>query len=438
MHQSAHSPRARTVIAILVPISASRQYMPIHRGALELLRNRIRRRLDRLLWSARLPVQFHYSTWQDRTNTNRGDIAIRLAARALLDRAFGGRVEFIDIDWHEVEQIDPERINAVADLFVVCGGGYYFLDGKGRLSARIARDLKLLRALRCPIVSFAAGVNRVFDPAASDSGNVLLVERGLLASMLELHMLSSTRDDNGLALLDAVAPGRARIIADPALFLTSKRSASELEHQQSQGATLRIGINIAFHGSLTSTGLRERVELIASAMRLISLQRKCVFLYFVHYDSERLIPFLLRTRGVPIEVVDTEPEDMLGFYRTLDLHICQMLHSSIFSFNAEVPTINIGYDVKNAAFFRLMRLSEYSLSNEALDVERLIGAIRHALSRTTEIRRRIRDRKDDLWRDIEVFLAEVVALALGHNDDEISSGDRGLECSNASEMACNR
>jgi polysaccharide pyruvyl transferase WcaK-like protein len=412
------------VVCLLVPSSASTEFQPVSRGPVERVRNRLRREADRLLWALGRPTQFHYSTWLDRANTNRGDIAIRLASRELIELGFGCKVEFIEISWDEVPQFDAAWINERADLFVVAGGGYYFLDRDGRLSPRIGRDILLLKQLTCPIISFCPGVNRHLVPGQNESDIHSDAVREL-SELLDLLALSSIRDNSGREVLDRTRFGKTARLVDPALFLSSKRPPN-FTPRPDDGA-LQVGLNIAFHWGGASQVMPDRVRVVAAAARDLAARKPCRFFYFVHYDSEVLIPWLLRQEGVPVTVVDAQPAEMLAWYGQLDLHICQMLHSSIFSLNSGVPTINLSYDIKNAAFFEIMGLDDYCLPGFDSDTARLTAMIDLALCRRADLVRHIAMRKAELRREMDAFVTAAVNLTLRAGRESDSNPAIGLD-----------
>jgi hypothetical protein len=380
------------VVHLLVPVSERGEFMPIRRGPVAWARNRARRALDRLEIGAP-----HFSTWQDAEHTNRGDSAIRIASVALLRQALGARVEAIG--WDELSSVDPGRIPA-GDLFVLGGGGYFSVHAGGRLAPRVADNVAWLRRLRCPVVSLAPGVNRALEDA--DGADLDAAARATLTELVGLLALSSARDANSCRVLDLVAPGRTTLLADPALFLAAPKTPVVRDD-----TALTIGLNLAFHGHAASQQMPWRLRLVAAAARELARRRPCRFVYFVHGQPERLIPHLLRRAGVSVRVVDAAPEEMLAEYRKLDLHICQMLHSSILAMSAGVPAIAVAYDAKNAGFFELMGLPTFCLSGAAPD---LGGAIDDVLARRPALVAHIGARKAELRAGMDAYLASVVAL----------------------------
>ncbi len=425
--QTRSGPAAKPpTIYLLLPTSLRTEFAPIPRTRWQQVRTRVRRHLDRLGWTTRAGQPVHYSAHVDHYETNRGDIAIRLASRELLVQVFGAGTEFIEIGWSEVPDLDPDEINARADLFVIGGGGYFYFNSAGALSERIPRDLALLRALRCPIVSLASGVNQISAPVSGKVSAIQDEAQNQLREILHLLTLSSVRDRHSQEVLDAAVPGHTVVLPDPALFLSP---AGPIAARPSDGS-LHIGLNIAFHGPHSSRVMPDRVRLFAAALQKLAQQRRCRFTYFVHHESERLLPSLLRRAGVPVTaVVDKPSAEMVAQYHGLDLMVCQMLHSSIFCLNAGVPAINVSYDVKNAAFFELMGLEPYCLPGETTTPDVLHAAIERALRDSEGLRQHIAVRRAALRSEMDAYLAHLVELVSGPSPAQAAEPgvlDRGL------------
>ena len=400
-------------VLLLIPVSSREDFQPIHRKPLPWLRNRIRRQLDRLLWRAGIAPGFHYSTYEDRHHSNRGDIAIRRASIELLQDAFGGAAEIAEIGWAEFRALNAAEIDARADLLILGGGGYYFLHDAGRLAPRVAEDAERLRQVRCPIVSLSPGVNWLLQdrrPEWNEQAAEPLPDptRAVLGRLLGRLQLSSARDNRSRDYLNRIVPGHTVTLADPALFL--RPAAPPRAVPEAPPGTLRIGLNIAFHGPNQSRLLPRRLRLYAEFARRLTRRHRCAFVYFVHSDAERAIPPLLRAAGIALAVVDLPAEQMLAWYARLDVHVCQMLHSSILSCNAGVPAVALGYDIKNAAFFETMALERYYLPDASATPERLAALVETALSERSALARHLAARKAALRREMDAYLAAIVAV----------------------------
>ena len=117
--------------------------------------------LDRALTrlSRRLHLDpFHYETAQQiHTNSNRGDIAIRMAVRQQLTKAFApSPVRFVEVKWGELTDFAAAEINACCDIFVIGGGGYMFLKADGS-AGHMLENVEELGKIRCPVFAYGIG-----------------------------------------------------------------------------------------------------------------------------------------------------------------------------------------------------------------------------------------------------------------------------------------
>ena len=408
----ADAPAGWPTLALLIPVSSRQDFQSIRRPPHLWVRNRARRKMDPILLAGGFNPQFHYSTYEDHRHTNRGDIAIRRASIELLDAAFHGAVNIVEIGWSEFELVHADWIDSHIDLFVVGGGGYYFLDAAGRPAPRIARDLAILRKIHCPIASLAPGINgSLSHHRAGQAGTPGPVAEAseTFGEMLRLLQLSSARDASCQAFLNAVGPAQTVMQADPALFLQPAMPSSP--PPELPPGELAVGLNLAFHQPDLGGFLPKRLHVLATAARALARDRACKFFYFVHSNAERVIPSLLRQAGVRVTTVDLPAEQMLVWYKKLDIHICQMLHSSILSINAGVPTINLAYDIKNPAFFDVIGLSYLCVYADSITSEQLFIKMTNALARGPSIRLHLAERKRQLRQSMDDYLAELAALA---------------------------
>ncbi|MBC7951779.1 MAG: polysaccharide pyruvyl transferase family protein [Rhodospirillaceae bacterium] len=393
------------VICLYTPFSAEAECRPLSRTPLARLRNRARRAADMALWTGMGQWQFHFSTYEDRANTNRGDSAIRLASRALIEQAFGDRAQIIELGWADFDEAAAERLNAQADLFVVGGGGYYFCDQSGRLNARIARDAKLLARLDCPVVSLCPGMNRNLGAG----GEVVLHPDSLpdLKAFLAQLDLSSVRDHVTRWALAAVDGGRAVALADPALFLAPQGTLRRDDY-----GSLWVGLNLAFHGPHSTAHLHRLVDLVAQVAQRLLSRRRCRFFYFVHSDAELLIPSLLAHAGVITQVIDAAPAEMVAHYGLLDVHLAEMLHSVILCSNAGVPSVSLAYDVKHHGFAEMMGQEQWCLSIHDAHPDRVAGMLLALADRRHAISEDILARKAQLRGQMDDYLDRVAVLTV--------------------------
>ena len=105
---------------------------------------------------------YHYETAHGLSNnSNRGDIAIRMAIKQQLSDAFAPRrVAFLEVKWGELTGDRIEEINRSCDIFVIGGGGYVFVNADGSVG-HMLQNVEELEKIRCPVFAYGIGLNRL-------------------------------------------------------------------------------------------------------------------------------------------------------------------------------------------------------------------------------------------------------------------------------------
>ena len=395
---------SRLRIFVVSTFSSHTEDRLVARSGMGWLRNRGRRLLDSMEWRLRRRWLFHYSTYADRLDSNRGDSAIRRATVQLLHEAFPNEVEITEFGWEQIDETFVAQASQGADMVVVAGGGYFFFDANGNLPERLIRHLEAFRRLSCPVVGFGLGLNCLLS--CDDPPRLTADSAAILQQFLDGLALCSVRDHVAREALAMVVAATPTVIPDPALFLRPRKDVALPTREAEDG--LRVGINLAFHGPVSSALLIRLFPEVVEALGAFQRRHPCRFFYFVHSDSERLIPRLLAGAGIATTVVDCPPEEMVSWYGLLDIHLCEMLHSAILATNAGVPTVNLAYDVKNLAFFELMGLSG-TLPAATATADEILRHLVRLVEESGARRQAIMRRKVELARDMEAFLGLMVA-----------------------------
>jgi polysaccharide pyruvyl transferase WcaK-like protein len=399
------------VVYLYVPISAAREYVGLGRTVWAAARATFKRCRDRMAWIVLRRDTFDYHAWRTTEYTNRGDIAIRQAIRQILERKLGYCVRFVELDWGKLDESEIAKINETADLFVICGGGYVSADAATGKLSRVIDDVALLPSIRCPVIAFAIGYNSILEVPRSEMADGLPDD-----SVTKLRQLASACDqiscrDQMLAdILTRVANKPAAVVGDPALLLDGAADA-EMQLPLAEDEAMKVGLNFALHGPITAGIFRKHFRTYVDFLNKVQRSRRVAFHYFVHCETERIAVTLLRRRGIRLQVVDLPPRQMIAAYQKMDVVICQMLHASILAANADVPTLNIGYDVKNASFYELMGLPWLCVSHDGVSSTVLMERFATMVSRRREIASQIAERKIALTAATERFADIVVDIA---------------------------
>jgi hypothetical protein len=394
-------------VALYIVLPEERQFAAIERSRGAAWRALLRRQLEGLSWLAGRTSPITHYVWERCRDSNRGDVGIRESIKEQLRQAFpGDELVFTELAWGSLDDRAIERINADHALFVIGGSGYIALDAAGRLPSRIDRDLVAFERIRCPKIAYGIGINHWLEKLSIDDAIVDPATIEQLRRFLAGLSAISVRDARTLHELAKLSHLPIALTGDPALFLAGATKPTGAARSR-----LRIGLNLALHDQgmvpLFAAILPELVRCCAALAR----RHPVDFVYFVHAEIEYIVPRLLRRRGVAVEVIDRDPRAMLKVYSGLDLHLCQMLHSAIFAVNAGVPTVNVGYDVKNFAFFELLGLPAFCLAPDKSVGDAMLARAEEALADQRELRRQIAQRKTELRRVLDRFLSEIGVIA---------------------------
>jgi len=354
-------------------------------------------------------TSFHFSRWRA-PGLNKGDIALRKAIKEQLRKAFAPRaIRFDELEWGSLKAEMADEIGRSSDLFVIAGSGYVAPDPEGDAPKRMFDDLAFLRRLKIPKIAYGIGFNQLIEnERALDATETLPIATGdVLRSLLTEMDLISVRDDQTRQLIERLTARHSFLTGDPALFYGTGRAERPLKPRLSR---IRMGLNLAMHGPAAAKRLPRDFPAYRALLRAIAREHCVEFHYVPHASGERIFWYLLLAHGIFVRWHDPKPENLVGFYSGLDLHVCQMLHSSILSVNAGIPTINIAYDVKNLEFFNLMGLARFCHSSSDLDAGAVLASVRSALAERREIEKTIEDRKVELRMTLEGFLTSVVEL----------------------------
>lgn len=393
-------------ICLYSAVSERNQFSPVTRSLGGSIRNRLRRAYDAFMWSQLGKCTLDYWVYEDCKNSNVGDIAIRVSITELLRAKFGATTEFLSLQWGELSDGMVREINDTCSLFIVGGSGYFHLDQSSNTSSRVAKDLVYLRQIAKPIIGLGLGVNitgghcngsRASWPSAKS--------RQEIKEFTTICKVLTVRDAFSEEVLSRSSFQDASVVADPAFFLTFTTSDPPLPVE----ANL-CGLNFGLHGPTSTKILRSNISTYIAALKTIQLRHGYRFLYFVHSDAERIIPFLLRKKGVSCGVASGDPHDLLTLYRALDVHMCQMLHSAILAMSVGVPVLNLAYDIKNESFFRLLGLEQFQIIPFGTRTNDIVDKFDQLIADKLQIRRSLADQRMRLVKQMNDTIERVRAL----------------------------
>jgi polysaccharide pyruvyl transferase WcaK-like protein len=379
------------------------------------LRSLTKYSLDRVATrlSRRLHLNIHHyeTALGIRGNSNRGDIAIRLAIRQQLTKAFAPRpVRFLEVKWGELTDYAAAEVNACCDIFVIGGGGYIFLNADGSVG-HMLESVEELGKIRCPVFAYGIGLNRLMHEQICGLDGLPDGVRDKIRYLGERCELISVRDHATARLFELYSDKQVALTGDPVLSFVSGGKASVLRAATSP----TIGINLAAHGWRTLSVLKPLLPAVIGFLRDIQRKHLAELVYFQHHDLERPVIDFLRARGIKLNIVSGTPNDLLDGYAKADFVICQMLHASIFAATAGTPFLNIAYDDKNLAFGKLLGVPECCLSHRDVSPAVLERKFASLFQDRSLLRDRLESRKRELQssqlRFADLVAAEALRLA---------------------------
>ena len=198
-------------------------------------------------------------------------------------------------------------------------------------------------------------------------------------------------------------------IGDPAIFL------KDVDAGLKPKKNISIGINAAYHGWTNQEKYFDKlIDAYSGMMKNLSEKYVVDFYYMKHAEQENLFVERLKNKSVNFEVVDfgftqIAPLKMKNAYRSLDVFLGMMLHSTIFSFGTHTPFMNIGYDEKNKAFMDFINQNKY-LGYSEVNATNLTESMENLLNNKSKIKKELVQKYEFIKEKKDLFLNEIVKL----------------------------
>ncbi|MES2072216.1 MAG: polysaccharide pyruvyl transferase family protein [Pseudomonadota bacterium] len=364
---------------------------------------------DTLLWRLGSSRHFDYRNYLTASVFNRGDEAITAATRKQLLH-IDPDIEFIDVDWGNLDAaVRKETVRGI-DLIVIAGSGYIALDGQGKLSDRINQDLQALSNTDAPMVLYGVGVNQLLESRmAGEELTLNPASVPSLRSILARASLTGVRDQATQDLLKQFSDKPVTLTGDPALYFSEVQAIAN-DGKPGAKAQPVVGINFALHGPMANARFKRNLRAYVEALKRLQLLSGCRFVYFVHFGTELIIPRLLAASGIRTEIVCGNPDTLAQGYSKLSLHIGEMLHSNILAMSSGTPTIALAYDIKHIGFFKLLNIEHNCFSSVEFAPDLIINMALEILKTEATIRERIRERREVLEKGANQFIESCALL----------------------------
>lgn len=343
-------------VVLYTPAALVARSRPDNLSGVSKAKRSLRRGIDRVVWRTIGRLIAHHYHYAPLGASNRGDEAIRVAIEEDLRRTLPTGTEISEVLWGDPGAALQDGRLSNFDMFVIGGGGYYRFMANGDLHPLLAADIEAMTRIGKPIGMLGSGVNYNIRPEQSGVWQLTPSARRLLARHLDQLEFCIVRDNFSRDVMQPLTHRPVQVGADPVLFLEPRPAP------QRHAGPLRVGFNVAFHGPNAESVLRLALAPMVKLLRTVRDRYRATFTYFVHFETETGIVRLLRDSGIPVDVVDADPRTLADAYARIDVHLCQMMHSSIMSMRCGVPTLVVAYDQKHHSFFDLLQQSRYCLS----------------------------------------------------------------------------
>jgi len=399
-------PAPRTIrVCLYVAISSAEQNQPKPFSASQRVKRFAAHIADIVSWFVLRRSRARLHHWETMSNTNKGDIAIRETLKPQLREALAPHnIEFTELKWGQLNEHMAARLDRACDLFVIGGSGYIRADVNGELPPNVIEDTKAFAKLRCLKVAYGIGWNSLLDQADTSQNPFNETGRHQLKAFLQTVDLVSVRDRATQTLVRETSGRQAALTGDPALFYSDLFAARPPRPERKK---LQIGLNMAMHGKRAAGRVEKMFDKYCEFLTALSHEYDVTFHYVQHSQTECVIPLLLASRGIVVRWHNPPADELSNFYRSLDIHICQMMHSSVLSLGVGVPTMNFGYDIKNRGLFDLMGLSEFYFSSWEFDQEVALAAAGRLIHEGPSLKKQIVSRKEKLRGDLDLFLGDI-------------------------------
>lgn len=334
----------------------------------------------------------HIHVWD---KTNKGDLAIVLAVQESLRRHFPG-VKINDFPVESIKYYDPSTLAAInkGDIVIFGGGGLFY-------RYFLPYDKKAIRAITSPLFIFGVGyIQEIGAPALNKeelSSLLALVRRAKLVAVRDIYTFD-------FLLKNKITAKKIRLIGDSAALLSEQAPASFKPLDQ-----IKIGLNLNYSGWLGFGQWRE--DILAAYRELADYfidKHNAKIYYLQHHPGEKNIYPELAIKKMTL--INLPPRQQKYVYGQLDLVIGMMLHSSVMSFGALTPEINVAYDLRNYSFAKFINCPELVVDLDKLKKGDLLKKAKMVFAKRDYYIRKFQRKRAEIRKSQENFLEETKKL----------------------------
>jgi len=363
------------------------------------LKQNVRQLYDRAFFRIKKNHKIDYRNYVTPGSYNLGDHAIASAALQQIE-ASTRKIVVNLINWGEIECAQKQS------PILFSGSGYYSIESSRALGKRINRDIDFIRKEHISCSYFGIGVNYVGKSTELTLEDISPSGQKTLTDSLALATTISVRDLTSRNILQPLTATPIVITGDPALFIKSNhRPQHKVAHTS---ASLKIGINIPFHGPAANARVSNDLKAYIEFFRSFQKSTGCEYIQTVHFQNEILIGEIIQDHGIRLTQAIGDVQTLLTAYEGMNFHIGGMLHSCILAASVGTPCIGLAYDIKHQGFFDLIGQPTLCIPAKPFDADRLRALCDYVLRNTSTISSQINSKRNELEIISNEFLSRTL------------------------------
>jgi len=290
-----------------------------------------------------------------------------------------------------------------ADIVISKGGSflsdYYAPDVLGRFWG-----LYFAEVLGKPVIIYAQSIGPFEKP----------FYRWIARYVLNKADLITLRDKESKGILDSIGVTRPPIYVTSdsafAMPLTECKPMQMMRYEKielNNKDQLKVSISVRQWGHYkTADGHKKYIKIIAALADWLIIEKnaKVIFAstctgFAGYHNDDRVIAHEVinhmkhyEEKNPVILYGEYTPQELLAFYRTMDLHVGTRMHSNILAMLAKTPVVAIQYEFKTLGLLNFFDLENYLIDINQINLEILIKKVSEALTHNEQIKAKINEK----------------------------------------------
>lgn len=338
----------------------------------------------------------HVSLWLSK---NAGDIVLSHCVRKTIETDVGIREWKYINPRHPVTEETIERLNACHKI-IVGGGGLFLPDTNANLISGWQWPVsnEQLDQIRKPIIVYSVGYNYFRGQEADD------LFRKSVIKLIEKSEFVGLRNHGSIRAIRGILPKelQEKVQYQPCTTTLINKVSPETGKKAEKGI---VALNMAFDREAMRYGDRKEEILSGVAKAVRRIQDRGYRIYYVCHCGldDRFLPYLKKEQ-VRYKIFDLScwfPEDIIRFYRNVDIVIGMRGHAQMIPFGVNTEIISLGTHDKMKWFLEDIDATEWyiNLQDEKIKLDQCIYERFLQVHETEreETRRKLKEKQEMLW-----------------------------------------